>query len=641
MRTLTAAPVFLTLLMAWSTFGQTYTITTLAGNGTSGFSGDNGPATSAELSYPSGVAADSAGNLYIADENNYRIRKVSKGVITTVAGNGTRGFSGDNGLATNATLSGPAAVAVNSAGNIYIPDGARIREVSNGVITTVAGNGTGGFSGDNGPATSAELNGGGVAVDSAGNLYIADSGNNRIRKVSNGVITTVAGNGTSGFSGDNGPATSAQLSIPIAVAVDSAGDLYIADYANNRIRKVSNGVITTVAGNGNAGFSGDNGPASSAEVNAPQGVAVDSAGNLYIASNLTLDGTGDRIRRVSNGIITTVAGEGGGCSEETNDLGDGCPATSAQLNNPAGVAAGSAGNLYIADLLNQRIRMLTPVTVVTTVSAADYTAPVAPDSIVSMFAANIATGTLLAENLPLPTSLGGVSATVTDSSGNTLPIQLIVVTPLQVNAVLPGALQSGNATVNLTASNGQLISGTVSVDVTAPSLFTADQTGTWLPAAQVVTVHADGSQTFMSSVATCTDSLVWNGSTWSDCVPIPINVGSSTDQVVLELFGTGLRGANSISQACGCIAVVVDVCTAAYPAACAATSGGLNVLYIGPQGAGLPGSFDGLDQINVVLPPSLAGSGMLSLVVYVAAPGPAAYGSWEMNSSNTVTLGIQ
>jgi hypothetical protein len=214
----------------------------VAGNGTSGFSGDNGPATSAELSYPSGVAADSTGNLYITDENEYRIRKVSNGVITTVAGNGTRGSSGDNGLATDATLSGPTAVAVDSAGNVYIPDGARIREVSNGLITTVAGNGTGGFSGDNGPATRAELDGGGVAVDSAANLYIADSGNNRIRKVSNGVITTVAGDGTSCFSGDNGPATSAQLSIPIAVAVDSAGGLYIADYANNRVRKVSSGV---------------------------------------------------------------------------------------------------------------------------------------------------------------------------------------------------------------------------------------------------------------------------------------------------------------------------------------------------------------------------------------------------------------
>ena len=568
-----------------------------------------------ELSFS--VAADSAGNLYIADENNYRIRKVSNGVITTVAGNGTRGFSGDNGLATNATLSGPAAVAVDSAGNIYIPDGARIREVSNGVITTVAGNGTGGFSGDNGPATSAELNGGGVAVDSAGNLYIADSGNNRIRKVSNGVITTVAGDGTSGFSGDSGPATSAQLSIPIAVAVDSAGDLYIADYANNRIRKVSNGVITTVA-----------------QVNAPQSVSADSAGNLYIASNLTLDGTGNRILKVSNGVITTVAGDGG----QGGFSGDNGPATSAQLNNPAGVAAGSAGNLYIADLLNQRVRMLTPVTVVTTVSAADYTAPVAPDSIVSMFAANIAMGTFFAVNpppAPLPTSLGGVSATVIDSSGNTLPVQLIAVTPLQVNAVLPSGLQSGNATVDLTTSNGQQISGTVSVDVTAPSLFTADQTGTWLPAAQVVTAHADGSQTFMSSVATCTDTLAWNGSTWSGCVPIPINLGSSTDQVVLELFGTGIRGVNAISQTCGCISVVVAVCTAAYPQGCAATGGGLDVLYAGPQGAGLPGSFDGLDQINVLLPHSLAGSGMLSLVVYVAANG------LEMNSTNMVTLGIQ
>jgi uncharacterized protein (TIGR03437 family) len=175
---------------------------------------------------------------------------------------------------------------VDSAGDLYIADfaGERIREISNGVITTVAGNGTYGFSGDNGPATSARLySPSGVAVDSAGNLYIADADNNRIRKVSDGVITTVAGNGTEGFSGDNGPATSAQLYNPYGVAVDSAGNLYIADYGNNRVRKVSNGVITTVAGNGTQGFSGDDGPATSAQLDGPFGVAVDRAGNLYIA----------------------------------------------------------------------------------------------------------------------------------------------------------------------------------------------------------------------------------------------------------------------------------------------------------------------------------------------------------------------
>jgi sugar lactone lactonase YvrE len=326
-------------------------ITTVAGNGTLGFSGDNGPATSAQLFDPDGVAVDSAGNLYIADWNNDRVRKVSKGVITTVAGNGLRGFSGDNGPATSAQLnsphtsaqlSDPIGVAVDSAGNLYIADAGKIRKVSKGVITTVAGNGTG-FSGDNGPATSAQLSSSGVAVDPAGNLYIADTWNNRIRKVSNGVITTVAGNGTEGSSGDNGPAISAQLSAS-GVAVDSAGNLYIADEFNNRIRKVSKGVITTVAGNGLRGFSGDNGPATSAQLNRPRGVAADSAGNLYIA-----DTWNDCIRKVSNGVITTVAGNG------TGGLGgDDGPATSAQFSLPAGVAVDSAGNLYVAD--SRRVR---------------------------------------------------------------------------------------------------------------------------------------------------------------------------------------------------------------------------------------------------------------------------------------------
>ncbi len=242
----------------------------------------------AALNQPYGVTPDSAGNLYIADDQNNRIRKVSGGTITTVAGIGTMGFSGDGGPATSALLYIPHGVAADSAGNLYIADtgNLRVRKVSGGTITTVAGNGTVSFSGDGGPATSASINiPYGVAVDSAGNLYIADTGNNRIRKVSGGTITTVAGNGTASFSGDGGPATSASINEPWAVAVDSAGNLYIADYANNRIRKVSGGTITTVAGNGVVGFSGDGGPATNALLGYPEGVAVDSAGNLYISDS--------------------------------------------------------------------------------------------------------------------------------------------------------------------------------------------------------------------------------------------------------------------------------------------------------------------------------------------------------------------
>ncbi|MEO8052551.1 MAG: hypothetical protein ABI833_19250 [Acidobacteriota bacterium] len=325
----------------------------VAGNGTSGFSGDGGPAIAAQLSSPTGVAVDSAGNLYIADGD--RIRKVSNGVIITVAGSGISGFSGDNGPATSAQLSSPSGVAVDSAGNLYIADtrNSRIRKVSNGVITTVAGTGaggfgSGGFSGDNGPAISAQLNfPSGVAVDAAGNLYIADTFNKRIRKVSNGVITTIAGNGDYGTGGDNGPATSAQLSLILpssGVAVDAAGNLYIAD--NDRVRMVSSSVITTVAGGPPpvSPLVGDNGPATGAPLLYVYGVAVDSAGNLYIA-----DHDSQRIRKVSNGVITTVAGGG-------YMLGDNGPATSGQLLSPSGVAVDSGGSLYIADTNDSRIR---------------------------------------------------------------------------------------------------------------------------------------------------------------------------------------------------------------------------------------------------------------------------------------------
>jgi sugar lactone lactonase YvrE len=329
-------------------------ISTVAGNGTWGYSRDGGPATSAQLYYPYGVAVDTAGNLFIADYFNKRVRKVTPGgVISTVAGNGTWGFSGDGGPANSAQLSGPYGVAVDTPANMFIADSNnnRIRKVTpGGVISTVAGNGTSGFSGDGGPANSAQLSSPyGIAVDAAGNLFIADYGNQRIRKVTpGGIISTVAGNGTSGFSGDGGPANSAQLYNPSGVAVDTAGNLFIADQGNNCVRKVTpGGVISTVAGNGAWGFSGDGGPANSAQLYGPAGVAVDTAGNLFIA-----DSGNQRIRKVTlGGVISTVAGNG-----TEGFSGDGGTATSAQLHNPSGVTVDTAGNLFIGDTGNQRVR---------------------------------------------------------------------------------------------------------------------------------------------------------------------------------------------------------------------------------------------------------------------------------------------
>ena len=350
---------------------STGTITTFAGTEERGFGGDGGPAVQARLRYPTGVAVDGAGNLYIADQNNHRLRKVdSTGTIDTVAGTGESGFGGDNGAAAAAQLSYPSGVAVDGAGNLYIADSGnhRIRRVdSTGTITTVAGTGKYGFGGNGGLAVQAQLNyPAGVAVDGAGNLYIADSGNHSIRKVDvTGTIDAVAGTGESGFSGDNGAAATAQLSYPSGVAVDGAGNLYIAD--THRIRKVdATGTITTVAGASDiSSYAGDGGPAGKALLYSPGGVAVDNAGNLYIA-----DSGNHSIRKIdATGTIDTVAGgrvSGGGFG------GDGGLAILAQLNYPTAVAVDSVGNLYIADSRNERIRALTPSIVRTRLNFAHF-----------------------------------------------------------------------------------------------------------------------------------------------------------------------------------------------------------------------------------------------------------------------------
>ncbi|MGD0446232.1 MAG: chitobiase/beta-hexosaminidase C-terminal domain-containing protein [Edaphobacter sp.] len=332
-------------------------ISTVAGDGTLGFSGDGGAATSAELSNPGGFVLDSSGNLYIADSLNNVVRKVTAaGIISTVAGDGTKGYTGDGGAATSAELNLPNGVAVDSSGNLYIADSLNnvVRKVTTaGIISTVAGDGTQGYTGDGGAATNAELHlPNSITMDSSGNLYIADSLNNVVRKVTAaGIISTVAGNGTQGYTGDGEAATSAELNLPYSVTMDSSGNLYIADTGNDRIRKVTAaGIISTIAGAGAQGYTGDGGAATSAALNQPNGVAVDSSGNLYIAD------TGNNVVRkvTAAGIISTVAGNGVGAFS-----GDGGAPTGAELNQPWDVSVDSSGNLYISDSANHRIRKVT------------------------------------------------------------------------------------------------------------------------------------------------------------------------------------------------------------------------------------------------------------------------------------------
>ena len=562
-------------------------ITTVAGNGIAGFSGDGGPAISAQFSYPVNVAVDGAGNLFIADRGPGRIRKVSSdGIITTVAGNGVPCGTytgclalGDGGPATSAQLNGPADVAVDPAGNLFIADtrSHSLRQVSpSGIISTVAGNGTQGFSGDGGPAIDAQLNGPtGVAVDRAGNLFIADNSNFRIREVSpGGTITTVAGNGTQGFSGDGGSATNAQLYGPYGVAVDDANDLFFSDAYDTsnydspdspRVRKVlPNGTITTVAGNGNFGFSGDGGLATSAQLFYPAGVAVGGAGNLFIADSwndriravsadgsistyddfapespisVTLDGAGNlfvasgdriykvtpsrvitpvagsgtsgfsgdggsaisaqlngaqavavdqagnlfigdegRIRKVTpNGIITTVAGNG-----TSGFSGDDGPATSAQIGYPEGVAVDGAGNVYVADTGNNAIRILRPtnhsVVIGSVVDAASQRAgPISPGKIVVIYGAGLGPAKLIqneATNGQFGTSLSGTSV-----SFNGVAAPLLYISATQVGAIAPYAIAGTTAQVAVSYQGETSDAFTVPVALSAPSLFTLNQTG--------------------------------------------------------------------------------------------------------------------------------------------------------------------
>jgi uncharacterized protein (TIGR03437 family) len=473
--------VWVLLLACASLPGQQYTISTIAGSGGSGTgTGDGGPAVVASLSRPKRVVADGKGNIFILDAGNNRIRKIDPtGVLTAFAGDGSVGIAAEDRVATRVALlldlQGGlyfhGGLAVDSTGNVYFSEGAasRVRRVSpDGLIKTVAGTGSPGSGGDGGPATKAMLDHPeGLAVDAAGNLFIADTFNHCVRKVTpTGIITTVAGNPNAPL-GDGGPATAAYLSLPQELAVDAGGNLFILDYSDNRVRKVApSGIISTVAGNGKLGFSGDGGPATGASFAGMDGIAVDKAGNLFIA-----DRQNNCIRMVSSdGKIARVAGTGtGGFS------GDGGPATSALMNYPLGLAVDPLGRILVADWGNNRVRMLTPTVQLAVTNAASYSRTVAPGSIASAFGSFGPGASAVAASTPLPVSLGGVALQFTSS----LAAPLFFVSANQVNFQVPweAAFLSGPSLSSSLAGQSNS-TAPVQISAFAPGVFTMNGQGT-------------------------------------------------------------------------------------------------------------------------------------------------------------------
>jgi uncharacterized protein (TIGR03437 family) len=570
----------------------------VAGSGRIAFSGDGGPATSASLSNPLGLAVDAFGNFYIADLGNNRVRKVNAaGTISTYAGNGQPGVGGDGGPALNAQLYSRNSVsadlqsmAMDAAGNLYITDSFNhsVRKVDpSGVITLFAGSGL--LPGDGGPATKARVAApAGVAVDGAGNVYIADSLGSRIRKVdTTGIISTVAGVGMAGYSGDGGLAAAASIGVPLGIAIDTAGNLYFNDYTNGRIRKVDTaGIITTVAGNGMTGVParGDGGPATSATLSAPGGVAVDRSGNLYFSD-------GPSIRKVNAaGIITTIVDRSAFLAMGGGD-----------------VAVDAAGNLYFTD--SSRIRKfgnapLLPApppppaagTITKTVSAAGQQgAPFAAESIVIATGTHLATDSAAGDLDRPPMTLAGTMVSVTDSAGVTRPAVLFSLSPTQVTYQIPPGTAPGTATVTITAGDGVSATSTLQIAAVAPGIYTLNSGNL----AKAYLWRVSGGGEYIEDVYEIDATGAF--------IARPITV-SNGDQVTLIVYGTGFRAAGG------------DV---------SATVGGVSapVLYAGPQGVQ-----PGLDQFNVLIPPQAASGGLQSVAIVLTAAGQTA---------NTVSITVQ
>lgn len=477
---------------------QKYTISTFAGTGVGKFSGDSASATAAEINSPFGIVVNSSGVVTFADQVNHRIRRVSTGTITTVAGKGLAGvLSSDVTIATEATMTFPSGIALDSSGNIYYCDTNNhsiIKVATDGKISEVAGEGSSGYNAtdeydstksdtENVLATKAFLNSPvGIAIASDGTIYFADTKNHRIRRVnSKGFIETIAGTGTAGWTGDGGKATAARINNPMGMSFDSAGNLYFADAFNHRIRRITkDGIISTVAGRGNPGFSGDNGPAASARLFYPKGVHSGPDGRLYIADTFN-----SRIRVVAaDGTITTVAGNG-----KFGAGGDAGDSLNAELRFPNAVAVAPDGKIYISDSQNNKLRLLTPDTPgptweerpvisfngVSTPADFGVSASFAPGSWIEIRGVRLAASERSwqqedFQNGMAPTSLAGTRVTV-----DGIDAFVAYVNPQTVRALLPAGIMPGRRDLFVETAFGRSDAYQITVEESRPLLNTPAQ----------------------------------------------------------------------------------------------------------------------------------------------------------------------